>query len=848
MSRWQANLGWGILLALMVGAFWLSWTPSEAQVAAPIKSPAPETLLPADAVLYIGCEGMELHGENFKKTAIYQAVYDSGLMDALMGYVQVLQKQAGDPKELKTLTEIYHALMDHGVSMAVSVSADQGPPMPYGVVVLPNAGKFEPQLSKSVKVATENDVEFQTRMVSGRKVTSGRLPNTPGMELGWWKEGQHLVVAIGSNAVENSIAVAKGDTPNITKHPLWKKYRGADAPEGMTSLSWLDLGSLRKMFGQMPLPPTGEDRPPSTVNGVLKAVGLDSIGAVVSRSGMKGKAMWSESLVETNGPRTGLLAFASDKPLKIDELPPMPKVTLGFHACTVDWAGSYDNAVKTVKNVAKLGPPDAEAQVEGVLANLPAIAGFDPRKDLFQPMGDVTCIYTDGQLGLFGTSVVVAQKINDEKTFSETLANLIRRATAQTTPRELVVAKTKKHGREIVTLQIAGGMFNPSFAVADGWFVAGLIPQHVEAFFLRLDGTLDRWEPNAKHKEAFAELQKEFTGLTVTNPEAGVKLVMDLAPLFVTFAQAAWQDSPQGRQRGPLPISAAALPPSELVAKPLFPNVRVQTVSENGIGSYSRMSVPTVPLMDSGGGAPSVAVAVALLLPAIQKAREAARMSQSKNNLKQLGLAMHNYHETFGHFPAGTHPNEKLKPEQRLSFLADVLPFLDQSFLFEQIEFEEKWDSKDNRKFTTTQIPTYTNPGVSDKPNKGVDAPTHYVGIAGLGKDAATLPAGHKRAGVFGYNRKTRIRDITDGTSNTMMTAEASKNFGAWAAGGNSSIRAFTKKPYINGPDGIGGPWSTPGGHIGMCDGSVRFISDSVDPSVVEALSTMAGGEVVGDF
>ncbi|MCA9072706.1 MAG: hypothetical protein KDA84_27475, partial [Planctomycetaceae bacterium] len=423
--------------------------------------------------------------------------------DAIIGYVQVIQKQAGDRQEFQTFTAIYHTLMDNGVSVAVSVSAEQGPPMPFGVVVLPNAGKFQTQLAKFVKEGTRNDVEFQTRTVKGRKVTSTLLPNTPGMELGWWNEGQHLVLAAGSNAVENGIAVATGDSPNITKHPYWKKYRGADAPKGMTSLSWLDLGALRKMFGQMPLPPTGEDRPPATINSVLKTVGLDTIGAVVSRSGMKGKTMWSETLVETSGPRTGLLAFASDKPLKMDDLPPMPPETLGFHACTVDWSGSYDNAVKIVRNVAKLGPPDAEAQVEGVLANLPAIAGFDPRKELFEPLGEVTCIYADGQLGLFGTSVVAAQQIQDEKTFSNTLDSLVRRAQEQTTPRELMVTKTKKHGREIVTLQIGGGMFNPSFAVADGWFVVGLIPQHVEAFFLRMDGKLDRWEPDSEHKEAF---------------------------------------------------------------------------------------------------------------------------------------------------------------------------------------------------------------------------------------------------------------------------------------------------------------------------------------------------------
>ena len=110
-------------------------------------------------------------------------------------------------------------------------------------------------------------------------------------------------------------------------------------------------------------------------------------------------------------------------------------------------------------------------------------------------------------------------------------------------------------------------------------------------------------------------------------------------------------------------------------------------MDEDGIHYTSRMSLPTLPLLDSGGGAPAVAIGVALLLPAVQQAREAARRSTSKNNLKQIGLALHNYHDTFKEFPPGTQPNEKLKPEKRLSWEAKILPFLDQAPLFQTDRF-----------------------------------------------------------------------------------------------------------------------------------------------------------------
>ncbi len=845
MTRWQTNLGWGLLLAVCAGVFWWGWSPGEAQETAPAKSPAPETLLPADAVMYFGCDGLAAHEAEFEKTAAYKAVYESGLMDAIGNLVDAVSKKAGGGQDLSVLRDVYHTLAQNGVSAAVSVEAAQGPPKVASVVVFPQAAKFEPQLAHFLKQATRGDVEFQAHVVSGREVTSGILPNSPGVELGWWTEGKHLLIAVGIDAVESGVAVAAGKSPNITKNPLWKKYHEDKPRAGTTSLSWLDLGSLRDTFGQMPLPPAGRDAPRSTVNDVLKAVGLHNVGALVSRSGFKGEAMWSETLLETTGPREGLLAYAGEKPLGLKDLPPMPANTLGFHACTVEWEKVYEATVEVAQKVAALGPPDAAAQLDGLLKNLPVIVGFDPKTDLFKPLGDVSCVYADGQLGMFGAGVTVAQQVDDEKTLKATLMNLLGRAGEQTSPRELTVKKTTKQGREIVTLEIGGGVFNPSFAVADGWLVVGIVPQSVEAFYLRLDGKLDRWQATEDYKTALAELPKKFTSITVTYPQEGVKTLMSLMPLLMPVMQAAWQDSPQGRRSGPLNFSVAELPPAELVSKPLFPNVMVQSVDENGIRCDSRSSLPSLPLVDSGG-APAVAVLVALLLPAVQQAREAARRSTSRNNLKQIGIALHNYHDTFQEFPPGTQPNEKLKPEKRLSWQAKILPFLDQQPLFQNIDFDDSWDAKDNAKFTSIKIPVYINPSVPSQPDK-VNGPTNYVGIAGVGKDAPTLPKTSKKAGVFGYNRTTRIRDILDGTSNTVMVSEASKDLGRWAAGGESTIRALTKKPYINGPDGLGG-FHTGGCLMLMGDGSARFVSENIDPNTMEALSTIAGGEVIGNF
>lgn len=334
------------------------------------------------------------------------------------------------------------------------------------------------------------------------------------------------------------------------------------------------------------------------------------------------------------------------------------------------------------------------------------------------------------------------------------------------------------------------------------------------------------------------------SSITVGDTRGTWQSVLKIAPAAMVAAEVALKEEGVLPRELELPVTPADIPPAELIARPLFPNVSISVVDENGIHSTTRSSMPGIPLVSGvgeGNSAATAAVGVALLLPAVQSAREAARRAQSTNHLKQLALSLHNYHDAYKSFPAGSYPNEKLKPDERFGWLARVLPFVEQQALYQKLDFEESWDDSANEKAVATRIPIYLNPGYTAR-NSDI-AETHYVGMAGVGADAPRLPVTHARAGIFGDNRKTRIRDIIDGTSNTIMISEASDKFGSWAQGGNAAYRPITKKPYINGPDGIGGPFRG-GCNTAFGDGSVRFMSENVDPSVLEALSTMAGGEL----
>lgn len=837
MSSLQSRLWWGGVLAALALAVFFS--VGQAQQADNVEVPS---LLPKDSVLFVTWDGSEAHADAWANTAAYDAIYKTGLIEVFHKILKYAGEQAGPGQEFAVVKRLVERVGASGFSVAVTV-AGEGPPLPQGILVLHDAAELQGAVSELVQDAAGGDLQFESSVIDGLEVTHALIPGTPGVEFGWFQAGNHLALVAGMNATQAMAAVAAGKAPNITEHPLYQKYReGADGFE-VASLGWLELQPLRERFGPMPLSAFAPvPNPDLTVLGVLEAFGVDSLDSMVWQAGYRGRTLWSESHVLTHGERTGLMALVDQEPITLDDLPPIPFSTTGFHACSLDASGMYDNLVGVIRNVSKLGPPDTAAQVEGMLAQLPDMIGLDPKADLLDTLGNVFCAYGDPRQGSFGVAFGVAISVKDPERLRATINKLAQMAATMSDPTELTVSSTTKQGREIITFELGGGFLNPAVAVDDKWLVIGIVPQTVEAFLMRLDGNLTRWEPTKSYQMAFDELPQEFTSITAMDPRKSYRTLLGVAPMIMGFARGAMTQSGMGTQ---LPITVADLPPAEAVARPLFPNVSVCTVDEFGVHSVSRTSLPAFPTL---GGVQNMTVApvlVALLLPAVQSARSAARRTQSSNNLKQIGLALHNYHDTFNTFPSGTIENEKLDVEERLSWLVTILPFIEQINVSNSIDQEKGWQDEANSIVSELSIPVYLHPSQPVDPSE--PPPTHYVGISGWGEDSANLPKSDPRAGIFGYNRKTKLRDITDGTSNTMMVSEAVSGFDSWAAGGPGTVRGFETRPYINGPDGIGS--QSPGGcNVLFADGSVRFISDSIDPETVERLAAMHDGQPIEGF
>lgn len=307
-----------------------------------------------------------------------------------------------------------------------------------------------------------------------------------------------------------------------------------------------------------------------------------------------------------------------------------------------------------------------------------------------------------------------------------------------------------------------------------------------------------------------------------------------------------------------------------------------------------------------------IGILVGLLLPAVQAAREAARRMSCGNNLKQIALSMHNYESAFRMLPGVN----SASTQSGFSPLAKILPFVEQDNLQNLVDFSIPLTlgSGGGQSINPPQQPAArtvvglflcpSDGGLTEYESSGFWAPTNYMVNAGTGEVTAAGVRQYNLAfpndGLFWYTKQTRLAEILDGTSNTLLLAEAIRGNNRSASepptgldrklmmismGGNQPALtdAFCQsKTSFSGRRGSAWIWGNgmnsvfnthytptqemfdcvvngmgflksasfhPGGvQVAMCDGSVRWISSSIEHQKWQSLSTRAGREVVGEF
>jgi prepilin-type N-terminal cleavage/methylation domain-containing protein/prepilin-type processing-associated H-X9-DG protein len=278
-----------------------------------------------------------------------------------------------------------------------------------------------------------------------------------------------------------------------------------------------------------------------------------------------------------------------------------------------------------------------------------------------------------------------------------------------------------------------------------------------------------------------------------------------------------------------------------------------------------------------------IAVLIGLLLPAVQKVREAANRSKCQNNLKQVALALHNYHDVYRVFPPGVQKGTG----NLLSFHVYILPYLEQNDLFKQFNLSVQYDNATNLALGLILVPNYICPssnqlytqyGSGEWVGNAMTYTTHYYGVAGpLGTNPATggqyaflttNQGNEATQGVLGMGSRVRLLDIIDGTSSTFLLGEMSWDkanyYRVWTRGTYSDSQdrdttccrnvanALNSTPYNSSDNAnntsFGSQHAGGGANFAMADGSVQWIVASINLGTFLSLASRDGGEIVPPF
>jgi hypothetical protein len=689
--------------------------------------------------------------------------------------------------------------------LAVFVSSvtigQQGPDVQGGAAL--NAGADAANLKAALeKYQTLLPAPAEKVEVAG--ISCYRLKLGPGAPpVTWGTKGKWLLVGVGEGAIEGILQRAAGSPPK------WLAALRKQLPvERVSTVTYVNVKKIIEQFAPLGGP---------HVAPVLSALGLDNVTALTAVTGLDREGFVSRSLLGVEGEPAGVFQLAAARPLTAKDLAPIPYDATIAVAARVN----PDNALETmVKLVGKI-EPRAQQEMTRELGQVEEALGIKLRDDVLQTLGDAWCAYNSPSEGGFVvTGLTLVVPVKDHQRLAATHARLLAQAKAglrQEAERAPNRPSRRRANPRIEQFQFAGqevyffnaGSFEdlpfaPAWCLTEKELIVAAFPQQIKSYLSR--------GPGFKSLAAAPGVAELFEGggplaLTYVNMP---KLLEVVYPLLCIGGHAVAAEL----AREGIDLNLSVLPSAGAIARHLRPSIGAVRRTAAGIEFASRGTLP-----GSSMGS-SLPMAAGLLLPAVSSARDAARRAQSMNNLRQISLAMLNYEAAHNGFPPAYIADKKTgKP--LLSWRVAILPYIEQQALYEQFHLDEPWDSENNKKLAATVISVYRSPGSRAAPNM-----TNYLTVRG--KDTA-----------FPGKEGTRPADITDGMSNTIMVVEASDAKAVpWTK--PDDFQYDEKQPMA----GLLGLW--PGGfQAALCDGSVRFISATIDAEVLRRMFKRNDGQMI---
>ena len=617
--------------------------------------------------------------------------------------------------------------------------------------------------------------------------------------------GPYLLVGVGEKAVEKLI-----DRLKAKKVPTWlTKLREQLPVERRGSESFINVKELVDQYLPM-AGPEGEK--------IATSLGVKSLGVFATTTGLDKQGMITRSLVTVPGPAVGLLQLAEGEGIKDFHLRHIPTDA----AVAVGYSANATKLYDLILNVLRENGLDSDQEMEQFNEQFREMTGMGLRTDLLPALGDTWTVHmspVDGWYAGMSVSVGVTDKAK-----LELLNGKIAEFGRRQGPNGFGIA-TQKVGTNVIhsiRIKEAGLPIQPAWCVTNDRLHIALFPAALKPILADPAVT----EPLFGKGNWFKQLQSTDPVLSVSHQDTAksFEIIYQYVAMFLPMVLQAANQQAEETGLPTVVFDAGKLPSARSIHRHLQPATTVVRRSRAGIELETHQTMPTLDMSTTGP------VAVALLLPAVQAARSAARRVQGINNVKQIVLGVHNFHDTYQGMPPAYIPDANDKPG--LSWRVAILPFIEQQNLYNQFKMDEPWDSEHNKKLIPMMPKVYRSETSRAEPGKAT-----YLGIGGP-KGIFVPPAGKGKMWKPGIT----FAAVTDGLSNTAMIVEVADDAAViWTK--PDDFIPNEKDPF----KGVG--FVRNGGAelvtVGMADGSVKSLTRTVSAKVWLLLLDKADGMAV---
>jgi hypothetical protein len=599
--------------------------PAAVRVAAPAADSA-DALLSPTTQLYARWDGVAAHAGAYKKS-IWGPVMAGPTGDSIRAVLARAPKLVGNSllaeplldgkapaelranlSDLKNASKLIDLIADRGVIVGGEVREPRptlkgvgsvlggilggrvpGPealvPDAQLLVVVPDSADQADVLFSAIRLALragEADVE---KLAADAGRTGFRLvpPKNAGppfpIHAAWWVEGKHFVLYAGTMKVEAVLreVAANAAKGGVTGHPLYQRVKKDPGFESVAR-GFVDAGRVVGLAKSLvgPFVPGARER--------IDDLGLGGLKAVVFNSGFDGResrAVWE---VDLPGERKGLGKVLSQKPLGLNDLPPMPPDVSRFSAMRVDPTATYDAGIMAAEALTmfepSIGGEEGKNPAETIRnrreyleREFEKLIGLDVRRDVLPYAGDKVVMFQSPTEGLSAFGTVVCFSLKDPAGI-KAASDRIQRGLETIASSTIKVRKKVLKGVEIRELYSRGfGVIQPTYAIVDDWLVVSAHPQAVQGFVLRARGDIKKWKPDAATAARLAKLPQDGCGLQYCRPESTAQNLCVIGPLIVgqlsQFGRFNQSESDYD------PIDVGLIPNGHELSKHLFPNLTV---------------------------------------------------------------------------------------------------------------------------------------------------------------------------------------------------------------------------------------------------------------------------------